>query len=64
MAYVTSILPDYGPLAGGTNITMTTGFLGDVSSVSVYLGDHECSVDKQTRYNMLVACKYSAKYVL
>ena len=33
------IIPSYGPVAGGTDILIVAGYLGNSSNISVFLGD-------------------------
>jgi hypothetical protein len=50
MAYLDSVVPQWGPIAGGTELTIRGGFFGDATNASVLLGDSlMCQVSKEKR---------------
>ena len=41
-AYIVSIVPNRGPQSGGTEITVSGGYMGNSTDTQVTIGDMDC----------------------
>ena len=55
---VKRVRPLYGPVAGGTQMTIAGQFLSVSTVTAVYIGQHQCFVDKY-RYSFVLGFQQS-----